>query len=64
MGRPLLVMEMEGPEEGRAYQPARREAHGIQLDLGKLSLTQRREMFWFANDDIFELMTRLGIPDE
>ena len=45
MGRPLLVMETERLEEGRANHPARREAHGIQLDLGKLSLSQGREMF-------------------
>ena len=64
MAGPLLVMEMDRLEEGRADQSARRESHGIQLDLGKLSLPQRREMFRFAKDDIYELMSRLGIPDE
>ena len=64
MGRPLLAIEMKRLEEGRTDQPARREAYGIQLDLGKLSLPQRREMFRFAKDDIYELMSRLGIPDE
>ena len=64
MGRPLLVMDMGSLEEGRAYQPARKEAYGIQLDMGKLSLPHRREMFRFAKYDIYELMTRLGIPDD
>ena len=64
MGKPLLVMEMERLEEGRTDQAARREAHGIQLELGKLLLPHPREMFRFAKNDIYEHMSRLGIPDE